>query len=397
MIELKDFGDGEIIESKIVGTVFKLSSYNKNPILTPQVLSITQGNAAIFNPGAEIFENRIILAPRCHKNYKKVKFYDKVIGIERDALYNYTSEIWFFNSKDGKKFERLENLILKGDGTMHRDFTYGIEDIRIIKTNTPVGTTRDWEELYFIIGCGKTGRPYFDRDSDRIAIYSTKDFKNISYHGIISSFDAHSMIPFPELVNGKLYTFFRFFPNIHLDIIKYGYDQLLEPTKYEKEWREIYNRRKDNIFIKTGEFSHESEKIGPGPHLVKTSRGWLLFYYAIGTIESDIATLYGVSTAITRCYNICCAVLDLENPKRILCRTKTPIYIPSFPYELYGSKQYPVDIPAVIFPTGIVQIDNKLLLYCGAGDKYCIVLSCDINNLLDYLFKYCYELRIKKT
>jgi predicted GH43/DUF377 family glycosyl hydrolase len=265
-------------------------------------------------------------------------------------------------------------------GGASQDFRYGIEDIRIIKSDA----------RYFLVGCGKIGRPYFDRDSDRIAIYSTKDFNNISYLGMINSFDARSMIPFPEYINGKLYALFRFFPNIHLDVIKDGFDQLIEPGKHEKEWTGLYKRKDDNLFIKSGEFSHESEKIGPGPQLVKTSRGWLLFYYAIGTIEPDIAILYGLSNSIPRCYSLCCALLDLENPRKIICRTKTPIYIPSFPYELYGNEKYPVDIPAVVFPTGIVQIEKKLLLYCGAGDKYCIVLSCDVNNLLDYLFKYCY-------
>lgn len=378
---IKSFGNGEIIKSKSLGKVFKLSSYQKNPILTPKHLGVIKSNASVFNPGAEIFGTTIILAPRCHKNYTKVKFFDKSIGIERDALDNYVSEIWFFSSKDGKKFKRVENLVLKGDGSLHKDFTYGIEDVRIIKNS---------DARYFIIGCGKIGRPYFDQNADRIAIYTTKDFKNISYHGIINSFDARSMILFPEYINGKLYALFRFFPNIHLDIINYGFDQLLFPSKYEREWQTIYQRKDKNLFVKAGESPHESEKIGPGPQLIKTGRGWLLFYYAIGTIDAKLASLYGKSFLIKRCYNIGCVVLDLENPQRILCRTKVPLYVPSFPYELDGDENYPVDIPAVVFPTGAVQIENKLLLYCGAGDKYCIVLSCATDNLLDYLFANCF-------
>jgi len=382
MLDIKDFGDGEIIESKIVGTVFKLSSYNKNPILTPQVLGVTQGNASIFNPGAEIFEDKIILAPRCHTGYTKNRFYDDFLKIERIGMENYLSEIRFFSSQDGKHFNPMNNLVLKGDGSEQKDFCYGIEDIRIIRAKTP-------EEIYFLIGCGKIKRPFFDHNADRIAIYSTKDFKNITYHGIIKDFDCRNAVPFPEYVNNKLYMFFRLRPNIHLVELEKGFEQLLNPHKYEKIWHNIYNNKDKTVFIKTGEFAYSSERVGPGPQLIKTTKGWLFIYFSVGEINKDITHLYSLSKEIERGYSISCALLDLENPFKILSRTKIPIYVPSHDYELFGSEQYPVDVPYVVFPIGAIQINNKLLVYCGAGDKYCIVLSCDVNNLLDYLFKYC--------
>jgi len=411
MLDNKDFGDGEIIESKVVGKVFKLSSYNKNPILTPQVLNITKGNAAIFNPGAEIFENRIILVPRCHTGYKKVRFFDDSLKIERIGMENYLSEIRFFSSQDGEHFNPIKNQVLKGDGSIHpapmlkscgvsnntsinnlrnnmhrcgarKDFSYGIEDIRIIRAKTP-------EEIYFLIGCGKIKRPFFDHNADRIAIYSTKDFKNITYHGIIKDFDCRNAVPFPEYINNRLYMFFRLRPNIHLVELEKGFEQLLNPHRHEKIWDKIYNNKDKTVFIKTGEFAHSRERVGPGPQLIKTTKGWLFIYFSVGKINKDITHLYGLSKEIERGYSISCALLDLENPFKILCRTKIPIYIPSHDYELFGSEQYPVDVPYVVFPIGAIQINNKLLIYCGAGDKYCIVLSCDVNNLLDYLLKYC--------
>jgi predicted GH43/DUF377 family glycosyl hydrolase len=48
----------------------------------------------VFNGGAEYFEDRVILLPRCHKNYKKGKFFDEKLGMERDCLENYISEVW---------------------------------------------------------------------------------------------------------------------------------------------------------------------------------------------------------------------------------------------------------------------------------------------------------------
>ena len=46
-----------------------------------------------------------------------------------------------------------------------------------------------------------------------------------------------------------------------------------------------------------------------------------------------------------------------------------------------------MDVPAVVFPTGAILRGDKLLLYCGAGDKYVILLSCDVKLLLDYMFE----------
>jgi len=81
------------------------------------------------------------------------------------------------------------------------------------------------------------------------------------------------------------------------------------------------------------------------------------------------------------------AILDPEKPYKIIARTKYPLYIPNKPYELYGDDEYPVDVPAVVFPTGAILMENKLLIYAGAGDKYMILLSADIDKLLDYMFE----------
>ncbi|MCD6240580.1 hypothetical protein J7K27_03530, partial [Candidatus Bathyarchaeota archaeon] len=95
----------------------------------------------------------------------------------------------------------------------------------------------------------------------------------------------------------------------------------------------------------------------------------------------------GLNGEIERGYSVCAALLDAENPQKIICKTRTPLYIPSRLYELWGDKNYPVDVPAVVFPTGAILRNDKLLLYCGAGDKYVILLSCNVKLLLDYMFE----------
>ena len=383
MIPVQELSDGEIVKLNSDKFVFKLSSYKGNPILKPQDFGLVweengkHRTGAIFNGGAELYNNKIILTPRCHKRYNRVKSFDSQSGTDRYCLDNYLSEIWILESEDGVHFNRFNNLVIRGDGVEHRDFIYGIEDIRITR----------YSDFYWLMGCGKLKPPFKGGNADRIAIYSTKDFSNIKYHGMVSYFDTRNAVLFSDGMDNELYLLLVFYPNIHLAKIRA--DQLLNPTGYESEWKSIYRHRNSNLLIKAGEYLHEGEKIGAGPPPIKTERGWLLIYHSVGELSPDICKLYGVSGKIKRGYSVCVALLDLDARCKVIARTNTPVYIPSAPYELYGDAEYPVDIPAVVFPVGAIVIDNKLLLYCGAGDKYTILLSCDINKLVNYLIEYC--------
>lgn len=382
---IQKLGDGEIILLNSGDTIFKMDSFRGNPVVKPQDLGLvwkendTLKIGAVFNAGAEIFQDKIILLPRCHQGYRKGKFFDKKLGIERSYLENYISEVLPLVSDDGINFTRFQNVVIKGNGTDQQDFIYGIEDLRIIK----------YDHRFLLVGCGKIKPPFKGENADRIAIYSTEDFVNISYHGLVESFDSRNAIPFPEPINGRYYILLRFHPNIHLACLEAGIEQLLNPSKYKKEWEKLYEQRQQNLLLKAGYLPHEKEKIGPSTPLIKTDKGWLFIYHSVGEIEEDICKEYGLSEKIKRGYSICAALLDLENPEKVLCRTRHPIYIPSAPYELYGDEQYPVDVPAVVFPVGAIVRKDKLILYAGAGDKYIILLSCNLDNLVDYLYKYC--------
>lgn len=377
--------DGEVVKIESGETIFKLGSYKNNPIISPQDIGlkwIDNGESkigAVFNGGAEFFEDKVILLPRCHKDYRKSKFFDQKLGIERNCLENYISEIWPMVSKDGTNFTRFQNMVIRGDGTDHQDFIYGIEDIRIIK----------YKDGYLLVGCGKIKPPFKGSNADRMAIYTTKDFINIKYHGIVKSFDSRNGIPLPNSINGQYYMLLRFHPNIHLGHLEAGIDQLLNPSKYEKLWKKIYEHKNQSLLLEAGSYSHEKEKIGPSTQLIKTKKGWLLIYHSVGEININICKAYGLSKKIERGYSICAALLDLNNPQKVICRTNNPIYIPSNTYELYGNEEYPIDVPAVVFPVGAIIQQNKMLIYAGASDKYIILLSCKLDKLLNYLLEYC--------
>ena len=374
-----------MVKLRSKNTIFKLSSYANNPILKPQDLGLiwrTNGQVhfgAVFNSGTALFEQRVIMAARCHTGYSKKKVYDRDLKCTKVVFENYISEIRILISENGIHFRPKDNLVIRGDGTDHRDFSFGIEDVRIIK----------YPERFLLIGCGKIKPPFSGPGADRIAIYSTKDFDIINYHGIIEYLDSRNTVSFYDSSLDRHYMLLRLDGDIYLTLLKAGLEQILYPQRYRTEWRRFNEQRDRMLLMKAGGLPHEKEKIGPGPPPIKTEEGWLLIYHGVGEISADIAKLYGLNRKIKRGYSVCAALLDLDNPHRVIRRTKTPIYIPSAPFELYGDKHWPVDIPAVVFPVGSIVRNGKLVLYAGAGDKYVIVLSCNLGDLLEYLVKHC--------
>lgn len=380
-LNLDKFGGGEIVKFDGEYYMFKMDSFAGNPVVRPEELGLTwvengeERVGAVFNGGAEIFDSKVILTPRCHKGYYKSEFFDSKIGIKRTILENYISEVYVLESGDGIKFKNKDNLVIKGDGSEHTDFMYGIEDIRIIKTR----------ERYFLIGCGKVKPPFKGDNADRVAIYSTTDFKRIDYHGIITAFDSRNAILMEH--DKGFYMFLRFYPNVYLVRLD-DVEVVLNPGANGAYWEGIFDNKERYFFMGVGDFRHESEKIGPGTPLILTEEGWLFIYHAVGRIDKEICECYGLKNEIKRGYSVNVALLDYDRPERIIARSSFPVYIPNKPYELYGGDEYSVDVPAVVFPVGAFKIENKLFVYAGSGDKYEILLTCDIDMLVDYLIRY---------
>jgi len=75
--------------------------------------------------------------------------------------------------------------------------------------------------------------------------------------------DSRNAISFPEPINGRYYILLRFHPNIHLACLEAGMEQLLNPSKYRKEWEKVYEQRQQNLLLEAGYLAHE-RPIGDG-------------------------------------------------------------------------------------------------------------------------------------
>lgn len=177
-----------------------------------------------------------------------------------------------------------------------------------------------------------------------------------------SRMDNRDVYIFPEPVNGRYVMLSRAMemvgPEYGCDVpsiwISYS-DDLLEWDNY--------------ALLCTSEQPWESKKVGGSTPPLKTDKGWLALYH--GVSKEDNA------------YRVGALLLDLENPSKILARTKDFIMEPEFDYETAGFYN------GCVFPTGNVIVDDTLYVYYGAADKFCCLATCDINELLDYLVKEC--------
>jgi predicted GH43/DUF377 family glycosyl hydrolase len=108
----------------------------------------------------------------------------------------------------------------------------------------------------------------------------------------------------------------------------------------------------------------EEIKVGSGPPPIKTKHGWLLIYHGV-----DKYLVYRTGAAL----------LDLNNPVKVIARTKEPVLQPEESYERIG------DVNNVVFPTGACVIDDKLHVYYGGADKVCCLAVVELNALLQYI------------
>jgi len=109
---------------------------------------------------------------------------------------------------------------------------------------------------------------------------------------------------------------------------------------------------------------------------VKTREGWLLVYHGIATHLAG-ACIYQAGAAL----------LDLEDPTRVLARTRDNILEPRELWETTGQ------VPNVVFPSGMVveELDSegfatpasRTLVFYGAADTCVGAATATISELLE--------------
>lgn len=115
-------------------------------------------------------------------------------------------------------------------------------------------------------------------------------------------------------------------------------------------------------------FAWESNRIGGSTPPIRTEAGWLVLYHGVETTDPAVR-------AVT--YRVGAALLDLEDPTRVIARCPEPIMEPSASYERVGAY-----IPNVVFPTGAVVVDGELRLYYGCCDSVIALATARLDEVV---------------
>ena len=298
------------------------------------------------NPQNPIIDRYAIPTSNSIFNSAVVPFKDGYAGVFRCDNRAVQMNIFAGFSKDGIKWDiNNEPIVFKAGNTEMIDSTYKY-DPRVV-----------WiEDRWWITWCnGYKGQP-------TIGIGYTFDFQEFfQCENAFLPFNRNGVL-FPEKINGMYCMLSRPsdsghtpFGDIYLsyspDMKFWGiHRHVMSPTPFDKSaWQCL--------------------KIGAGPIPIRTDEGWLMIYHGV------IGTCNGYR------YSFGAALLDLNEPDKVLYRSQPYLLAPAAPYELAG------DVSNVVFPCATLSDGNRLTIYYGAADTF----VCCAHGYLDEIIRFVKE------
>ena len=166
------------------------------------------------------------------------------------------------------------------------------------------------------------------------------------------------VIFFPRRINGKLAFLHRIRPGIQL-VLATSLDDLTREF-----WNDYFLHFNEHIILDPIGSDHESSFIGGGCPPIETIEGWLLIYH--GVFDTSKGYVYSAAAAL----------LDIDNPTKVIGRLPYSLLFPELDYEKNGI------VDNVIFPTGAALFDDRLYIYYGAADKCIACASVSFSELI---------------
>lgn len=298
--------------------------YPGNPIIQATDLPYTANS--VFNAGATLIEGETLLLMRVE---------------DRRGI----SHLTVARSADGITNWRIDpSPTLSPRPESHPEEVWGIEDPRI--------TYVEEQDLWVIAYTA------YSRGGPLVSLATTRDFRTFERKGVVMPPEDKDAALFPVRFGGRWAMLHRpvpAFPGVgaHIwisfspDMKHWGDHQILITARRGSWW--------------------DANKIGLSPPPLRTDKGWLVLYH-------------GVRTTAGGClYRLGLALLDREDPTKLLARSSEWVFAPEENYEIIG------DVDKVVFPCGWVADGDELRLYYGGADKCLALATARISELLDWL------------
>lgn len=282
---------------------------------------------AVFNPGAARIGDETILLARI----------EDLRGI---------SHLHVARSHDGESDWRFDpEPLLRSDADNYPEEIWGCEDPRL----TWLAEREEWSIAYTA----------YSRRGPLVSLAMSKDFTEVRRLGPAMPPEDKDAALFPRRFGGRWAMIHRPSP------LRGGAHMWLSFSPDLRHWGDhtLLLEARDGAWWDAG-------KIGLGPPPLETREGWLVMYHGVH------------STADGPIYRAGLALLDLEDPRRVLHRTDEWVLGPATPYEVTG------DVGRVVFPTGWTtdEPNDRLLVYYGAADS---VVGVAIAPLSEVVARVC--------
>ncbi len=263
----------------------------------------------------------------------------RVVKIKSTGLLRltFTSHLRVVRSRDGRSVDSLEpGFFLPADPTE----TFGVEDPRI----TPL----DGRFYLTYVAVSEHGAA--------TALASTHDFRTFERHGIILAPENKDVVLFPEKIGEAIR---RAAPARH------GARVLPAGNVAGHVARSHPLGRAPAVPRRLGRMGCGPRRRAVPHRSAPRAAGW----------KSTTATTGAKAMPGIGAYSAGALLLDLENPGRVIGR-HAKILVPQTGYERMGF------VPDVVFPTGIVDCGDTVLVYYGAADSSTAVVEWRLSDLL---------------
>jgi len=302
--------------------MFKLRRLSTEPILEP-IAEHAFEREAVFNCGVTLHDGKI------HMFYRAAdRGFDALRYPEPLEEHKFCSSFGYAVSEDGIHFEREPQPIYVGEGEQE---AWGVEDPRISK----IGDT------FYMVYTAFGGRRW---DNHRISMASSKDLRRWERHGVLLDEPNKDAGLLEDLVEGRYMLFHRRMPHIWAAF-----------SKDLRTWED------HQIVMETIPGGWEELKIGIAGQPIRTRQGYLLIYHAVDRNKT---------------YRLGAALLDGENPTKVVRRLPEPILEPELPWEKEGH------VPNVVFSCGQAVKDSFLYVYYGGADRVIGVAGIEMDKLV---------------
>ncbi len=192
-----------------------------------------------------------------------------------------------------------------------------------------------------------------------VSLAKTRDFKTIERLGPIMAPEDKDAAIFPVRIGGRWAIIHRPYAEGQTKVPAHMWMSFSPDLKHWGDFRVLLRARRGGWW--------DSNRIGLSPPPLETPAGWLVLYHGVRRHVSGSIYRLGI------------ALLDLEDPTKVLRRGSDWIFGPREPYEQLG------DVQQVVFPCGWVALNGKIRLYYGGADSCIAAATAKLDDVLDYV------------